>query len=58
MKSGQHRTGYVRKKKTQKTKETQYIDADDHPVHSNEISHSRMIQPVAHQQLLIRMVLI
>ena len=39
-KQGQHRAGYVRKKKTQKTKETQYVDADDHHVHSNEISHS------------------
>ena len=41
-KSGQHRTGYVRKKKTQKTKETQYVDADDHPFHSNEIRNSGM----------------
>jgi hypothetical protein len=37
---GQHRTGYERKKKTQKTKETQYVDADDHHVHTNEISYS------------------
>ncbi len=40
MKSGQHRTGYERKKKTQKTKESQYAETDEHPVHSNEISHS------------------
>jgi hypothetical protein len=39
-KNGKHRTGYVRKKKTQKTKETQYIDTDEHPVQTNEISYS------------------
>ena len=31
---------YERKKKTQKTKESQYAETDEHPVHSNEISHS------------------
>ena len=29
-------------KKDKKTQETQYIETDEHPVQSNEISHSRM----------------
>ena len=37
------KVGYARKKKTQKTKETQYVDADDHHVHSNEISYSGVV---------------
>ena len=31
---------YAIEKKTQKTKKTQYVDADEHPVQTNEISHS------------------
>jgi len=41
--NGVNKVGYVRKKKTQKTKETQYVDADDHHVHSNEISYSGVV---------------
>ena len=40
--SGKHRTGYERKKKDKKTQETQYVETDEHPVQTNEISHSRM----------------
>ena len=41
--NGVNKVGYERKKKTQKTKETQYVDADDHPFHTNEISHSGVV---------------
>ena len=34
---------FLRNKKTQKTKETQYVDADDHPFHTNEISYSGVV---------------
>jgi hypothetical protein len=34
---------YERKKKTQKTKESQYAETDEHPFHSNEISHSGVV---------------
>ena len=37
--NGVNKVGYARKKKTQKTKESQYVDTDEHPVHSNEIGH-------------------
>ena len=37
------KVGYTRKKKTQKTQETQYVDADEHFVHSNEISYSGVV---------------
>ena len=37
---GQHRIGYERKKKTQKTKETQYVDADEHPFQSRIFRNS------------------
>ena len=39
-KNGVNKVGYARKKKTQKTKESQYAETDEHHVHSNEISHS------------------
>jgi hypothetical protein len=42
-KNSVNKVGYARKKKTQKTKETQYVDADEHPFHSNEISYSRIV---------------
>ena len=38
-----NRGGYARKKKTQKTKETQDVETDEHHVHSNEISHSGIV---------------
>ena len=41
-KNGVNKVGYERKKKTQKTKESQYVETDEHPFHSNEISHSRV----------------
>ena len=34
---------YERKNKTQKTKESQYAETDEHPFHSNEISHSGVV---------------
>ena len=34
-----NKVGYERKKKTQKTKETQYVETDEHPFQSNEISN-------------------
>ena len=40
---GQHRIGYARKKKTQKTKESQYIDADDHHVQSRIFRNSGVV---------------
>ncbi len=44
IKSGVNRIGYVRKKKTKKTQQTQYVEADEHPVQSKQISHSRIIK--------------
>ena len=42
-KNGKHRTGYVRKKKTKKTQQTQYVETDEHPVQSKQISHSGVV---------------
>ena len=41
--NGVNKVGYERKKKTQKTKETQYVDADEHPVHPKTFSHSGVV---------------
>ena len=41
--NGVNKVGYARKKKTQKTKETQYVDADEHPVQSRIFSHSGVV---------------
>ena len=30
-------------KKDKKTQETQYVETDEHPVQSNEISHGRIV---------------
>ena len=38
--NGVNKVGYARKKKTQKTKESQYVETDEHPVQSKQISHS------------------
>ena len=40
--NGVNKVGYERKKKTQKTKETQYVDADDHPFQSRIFRNSGM----------------
>ena len=42
-KNGVNKVGYVRKKKTQKTKETQYVETDEHHVQSQTISHGGII---------------
>ena len=42
IKSGVNRIGYVRKKKTKKTQQTQYVETDEHPVQSKQISHGGM----------------
>ena len=39
-KNGVNKVGYARKKKTQKTKESQYVETDEHPVQSRIFSYS------------------
>ena len=41
--NGVNKVGYERKKKTQKTKETQYVDANEHPVQTKTFSNSRVV---------------
>ena len=40
--NGVNKVGYARKKKTQKTQESQYVETDEHPFQTNEISHGGM----------------
>ena len=42
-KNGVNKVGYARKKKTQKTKESQYAETDEHPVQSRIFSHSGIV---------------
>jgi len=42
-KNGVNKVGYERKKKTQKTKESQYVETDEHPVQSRIFSHSGVV---------------
>ena len=41
--NGVNRVGYERKKKNKKTQKTQYVEDDNHPVQTNEISHSGVV---------------
>ena len=40
--NGVNKVGYARKKKTQKTKESQYVETDEHHVQSQIFSHGGM----------------
>jgi len=42
-KHGVNKVGYVRKKKTKKTQQTQYVETDEHHVQSKQISHSGIV---------------
>ena len=37
--NGVNKVGYERKKKTQKTKESQYVETDEHPFQKETFSH-------------------